>query len=332
MFRICSKIFIIAISSMLVAAIAYSETQEYKEYTVKRGDTLWDISSKEITDSFLWPKVWKENPEIKNPDLIYPGQRIRIPLYLLQKEVAPPPVEKAMPLPEVKPPVKVEKPVEIKPIEKEYLVDRDTLISSGYIADSVDSKGKITGSPDERALLGRGDYAYIETADPVKAGDKFYIIRSMGKVRHPETGEMMGYLIDVPGIVEVVGKESGEAKVKITASFHEVLVGDLLSDFIEIEPPFLVDNPRTPDISGFIVATKQRRILNGQLDIVYIDKGRRDGVEVGDLIGTVSVNKYSIPNGYIQVISTKEKTATAIIRKCNKEVTTGDKIASFVSR
>lgn len=326
--------FLIAFLCTAVAGISYSQQQEYKEYTVQYGDTLWDISSREIVDPFLWPKVWKENPEIRNPDLIYPGQKIRIPFYLLQKEIAPP-VEKTvtpLPVPEMKPPVKKEEPaVRIKPVEKNYLVEKDTLIASGNISPGIYSKGKVSGSPSERELLGKDDYAYIRTTVAAKAGDKYYIIRSLGKVKHPETGKMMGYLIDVRGIAEVVGRESGETKVKITDSYSDVLPGDLLSDFYEIEPPFLVDNPRTPDVSGYIVATKHRRVLNGDLDLVYIDRGRRDGIEIGDILGMTARAKYNIPNGYLQVIDMKESTATAIVRKSGKEVSVGDIIGLYTS-
>ncbi len=325
--------FLILTSGILVGNAAYPQQEEYKEYTVKKGDTLWDISINEITDPFLWPKVWKENPDIKNPDLIYPGQKILIPLYLLQKQVSPQ-VEKPMPAPEIKPPVsKKEEPIvtEIKPINKDYLIDRESLISSGYIADSVDSKGKVIGSPTERDLLGKGDYAYIEATVPVNRGDKFYIIRSMGKVKHPETGRNMGYLIDIRGIAEVVGKESGETKIAITSSFSDVLVGDLLSDYYEVEPPFLTDNPRTPDIPGYIVATKHRRVLNGNMDFVHIDKGRKDGIEIGDILGMTARAKYNIPNGSIQVIHMKESTATAVVRKSGKEVSVGDTIGAYAA-
>lgn len=329
-------LFMILICGIFTSGIALAQTQEYKEYSVKKGDTLWDISSREIADPFLWPKIWKENPEIKNPDLIYPGQMIKIPLYLIQKEITPAPspqVEKVIPLPrpmpEVKPQpqVKKEEPaLTIKPVEKKYLLDKDTLISSGYISDTIEGKGFIIGSPSERTLLGKDDYAYIKTKNPVKAKERFFIIRSSGPVKHPVTGAMMGYLIDVLGVAEVIGKESGQTKVMIITSYSETEAGDLLSDYYEIEPPFLVDNPRTPDITGFIVATKQRRILNSPLDIVYIDKGKKNGVEIGDVLGIISRNQYATPNGYIQVISTKDFTATAIIRKSDKEVTRGDRI------
>jgi len=324
--------FLIIMFGMFAAGIALAQHEDYKEYTVKKGDTLWDISSKEIIDPFLWPKVWKENPGVKNPDLIYPGQKIRIPLYLLQKEVPPPPVEKAMPPPEIKPPVKKEEPaVLIPPVKKEYLVDKDTFTSSGYIADSIDSKGEVIGAPTERTLLGKDDYAYIRTANPVKKGDKFYIIRSLGKVKHPETGKMMGYLIDVRGIAEVVGTESGEIKVKLPASYSDILVGDLLTDFYDMEPPYLLDKPRTPDITGYIVVTKHRRTVNGELDIVYLDKGRKDGLEIGDIFGMTARAKYNIPNGHLQVINVKDATSIAIVRKSGKEVSVGDIIGAFAA-
>src|SRR4030043_2369979 len=72
---------------LLLPSFISAQTQEYKDYAVEKGDTLWDISQKDLNDYFLWPKIWKENPEIKNPDRIYPKQKIRIPLYLLQKEI-----------------------------------------------------------------------------------------------------------------------------------------------------------------------------------------------------------------------------------------------------
>lgn len=323
----------------LAAVPAYSQNQEYKEHNVVTGDTLWDISSKEIADPFLWPKIWKENPEIRNPDRIYPGQKVRIPYSLIRKDAAESApqgqMEKGLPtgtlqeatasLKELKKGGPAE---EITPIEKTYLIDMDTLISSGYIAEAMDSKGEIIASPTDKTLLGNGDYVYITTVKKAANGDRFYIVRSLGKIKHPETGDSLGVLIDVVGVAEVIGEESGQTKVKIVKSFSEVHVGDQLNDYHEIERPFLIDKPGTPDLKGFVVAVKQGRILNTNRDIVFIDKGGNDGVEVGDLVRVISSGKYKIPNGILQVIDTRETTSTAMVIKCDKEVSYGDIIGS----
>lgn len=52
-------------------------TKEEIVYTVKSGDTLWDIAQKYNT---TWKKIYEKNKEIigSNPDLIKPGQKLKI--------------------------------------------------------------------------------------------------------------------------------------------------------------------------------------------------------------------------------------------------------------
>jgi len=312
---------------LLLTSFLSAQMQEYKDYTVLKGDTLWDISKKELKDPFLWPKIWKENPTITNPDKIYPKQKIKIPLYIVQKEISLP----ATPKQEVeikKEELQKEIPKKTAPVKKEYLVDKNLLISSGYIAETIPSVGKIVDSQSEKNLLGKDDYAYIETNYPAKIGDKFYVIRSAEKVKHPESGDKLGYLIEVLGIAEVISQKNNVTKVKITTSYNDILIGSLLENFYEIEPPFAIDPPRKPDINGYIVTARYLRTINGTWDIVYIDKGRKDGLEVGDMLA-ITTGKYKEINGVIQVINLRESTGTVIVRKINKEVIKGDTVVGI---
>lgn len=305
---------------VLLPTFALSQIQEIKEYKVMKGDTLWDISDKELTDTFLWPKIWKENPEITNPDRIYPDQIIKIPLYLLQKEEEMPalrPVVKQEPVKEKEAP---------ESVKVSYLVNKNLLMASGYITDEVNSVGRIAGSPAGRTLFGSNDLIYVKTDDSVNIGDKFYIIRAGSMVSHPATNEKVGYTIEMLGVAEIEKFEYGNIVAKITQSFREIITGDLLDTFYELNQSPAAKSYRRPNIDGYIIATKDLRLINGTFDVIYIDKGRKDGIEIGDMLKTVAVGKQKTPNGAIQIISYRDTTATAIVRESRDPITTGNLI------
>ena len=73
--------------SALLCAIAptlFAETSEFvrddapETYTVRDGDTLWDIARVFLTEPWRWTSLWRVNPEIEDPHLIYPGDTIRL--------------------------------------------------------------------------------------------------------------------------------------------------------------------------------------------------------------------------------------------------------------
>jgi nucleoid-associated protein YgaU len=68
-----------AVSAAGVTAPPQAGKVEY--YQIQKGDTLSAIAKRFLGQASAYPKIFEANREvIKDPDLIYPGQKIRIPL------------------------------------------------------------------------------------------------------------------------------------------------------------------------------------------------------------------------------------------------------------
>ncbi len=74
-------IYLILVTMLAGAALAQDvsvRADHPDEYVVVRGDTLWDISARFLEKPWQWPAIWHANPQIANPHLIYPGDRISL--------------------------------------------------------------------------------------------------------------------------------------------------------------------------------------------------------------------------------------------------------------
>lgn len=322
--RVLVGIFLILL--VIFPTTSNAEETEYIEYTVKKGDTLWDISGGNLDDPFFWPKIWKENPQIKNPDLIYPGQRIRIPKDLLQQQVELPPP----PVSEQEAAVREEAEAETEPAgvqiepRKASVVDPDLLASSGYIDTKIEGVGHILSTPTGRTIVGKNDDVYIQVNNkkPEK-GTKYYIIRSLGTVVHPVEDRVVGEIIQIVGTLEVVGEEAGYTKAKILKSFSEIQTGYVIDEYYPIEPYPLKKLP-AEGIHGTVIASRDLRILNGRYDIVYLDKGSLDGIKIGTVFTIMSAEPPRRPIAKVQVISTRQHTSVAMVIESEMEVARGD--------
>lgn len=60
---------------------APEQTDEVQFYEIQKGDSLWKIAKSFYGNGNDYPKIFEANKEvIKDPDLIFPGQKIRIPM------------------------------------------------------------------------------------------------------------------------------------------------------------------------------------------------------------------------------------------------------------
>jgi len=56
------------------------QTDQVEFYVIQKGDTLSAVAKRFYGDASAYPRIFKSNREvIKDPDLIFPGQKIRIP-------------------------------------------------------------------------------------------------------------------------------------------------------------------------------------------------------------------------------------------------------------
>ncbi len=74
---------VLGIGEVQADELAVEEPAEAKVefYVIQKGDTLWAISQKFLGNGSKYTRIFEDNREvIKDPNLIYPGQKIRIVL------------------------------------------------------------------------------------------------------------------------------------------------------------------------------------------------------------------------------------------------------------
>jgi nucleoid-associated protein YgaU len=79
--KVVPKIDVVEATSAGKDAASTLEPSNVEYYVIASGDTLSKIAQKYYHDANQYPRIFEANREvIKDPDLIYPGQKIRIPL------------------------------------------------------------------------------------------------------------------------------------------------------------------------------------------------------------------------------------------------------------
>lgn len=343
-----SLLFLLLVGLSSLSAFA----AETRTYTIKQGDTLWGISERFIKDPYYWPNLWANNPDITNPHLVYPGQEVRlyngrievIPEYPGQKapEVKPAPVveEPAPVITETPAPV-AEEPVVAPEPEKKVTTLRAPGNGDGFIRTDEESLGTLVDSIDSRVLLTKGDLVFLKmkNLENVKIGDTYSLFERGPKITHPLTKKPFGTMMFDLGFVQITEINNQTIVAKIGEVYREIERGAELFEYIE--PPREIELKKASgEIMGHIISGQQKKLTQGQNDIVYVDQGTSNGLQVGNILyisrqrqATELAGKekgsLQLPDnllGAAVVVETRNQSSAALIFKSNTEMQIGDKV------
>ena len=211
--------------------------------------------------------------------------------------------------------------------------------SSGSIQRSTPQDGfvnVITGDNQtigDHMILGSRDILYLRLKNPgdVAPGDPFTIYRRTHKVFHPTTGQYMGHLVNRLAVVEVIDVDKELTTVQIIRAYGAVSPGDPVMKFV---PPTdegaAVNQPSAGDAEGRVVEFQSNMgIMNlvAQRNVVYLDRGREDGIRPGDRMDVIRLGG-NLPRrvvGELKILSIEDRTATALITKSISRILKGDR-------
>lgn len=284
------------------------------EVIVTKGDTLWDISGRFLQHPWEWPRLWKRNPSIKNPDLIYPGDRLRLTWVNGQPRLVRQGRRKKGS------PIGIISLRELRVfLSRPYLLDDRAIENSGYII--AFREGTLIAGPGERAYarhLGslEDDFEPSSTSTwrlppgvtlPPDTGElpegfKFVEGKPRKKIRRPtathfdivrpgdlykdhETGEVLGRVALFIGTAKLL-RDGDPATIKITSTTMEVMQGDRLIPSTAKKIKNLYFQPGVPgqQVDGHIIDVPGGVSMAGQYSVVAIDRGAADGLDQGDVL------------------------------------------------
>lgn len=325
-------------------------------------DTLWDITGHYLKNPFKWPNIWKLNPYIKNPHLIYPGNTVKLTpngIEVLSSEdakaeglakvglepqegevlVLEPDQEKDQAQETTQAAAApVAEPVAPKgPSYRDYAMAR-----SGFISDKeFQASGAVVGPKEDKLLITSEDEVFLSFKDKsaVKEGGRYTVYKAGKKIVHPETGRSLGYETEILGSL-VVTRINGFVEALVDTAYMEIPAGAKVKPYSE--PVREVEIIKADsEISGVIVMALEGRENIAAGDIAYVDKGSKDGLKKGNIMrifrmlpemddpmGGKDVIPPPVELGTLVVLEAGEKTSTAIVVKGLKAINWGDKVST----
>ncbi len=300
-------------------------------HIVLPGDTLWGIAGKFLKEPFRWPELWRLNQEqIRNPHRIYPGQVV-----ILDRSGAEPRLKLGQVI-KLEPKVHAEKPAAAIPSIPQNVIEPFLAQPLVVDEDGLKSAPRIVATQEDRVYLGPGGRAYVAGAD--QATKLWQVYRPARPIIDPETNEPIGYEAFYLGTARRIA-DGEPATVEIVTAKQEIGVRDRLTP--ATRPEIIQYAPHAPSsqIRGQIAAVYGGVKEAGRNSIVTLNRGKRDGLEVGHVLALYrngverlyreddEKTVYQLPPeryGLVFVFRTFERIAYALVMDVTRPVAVAD--------
>ena len=250
-----------------------------KNYTVKRGDTLWGIASIFLRDPWLWPEVWYINPQVANPHLIYPGDTLALAYGAdgkpqirlvsggaarLEPRLRSNPLDSAIPI------------ISYQAIAA--FLTRPSILTS----DDVKHAPYVLAFRDDHEVAGQGNEIYVRNLNGPEHA-RYSVVHLGTPLRDPDDGTVVGYQGVYTGTA-LVSKTGEVSKAVLVDIARETLRGDKVMPAESDMPLNFTPSAPQSNVKGRIIAVVDGTDLIGQYQVVAINRGTRDGLVNGNVL------------------------------------------------
>ena len=229
-----------------------------------------------------------------------------------------------------RPPPHRNRPAAIAPfLSRSRVESLDTLKGAPYVLAGTD--GHIISGAGDR-LIARGKFKEDEK--------NFGIFRAGDAYIDPDTQELLGYQAKAIADAKVISLEADIATLGLNGSSEEVRRGDRLlpDEQLRISSNFYPSAPED-DVNGYIIAVEDGVSQIGSMNVVVINKGKREGLEVGHVLAIYRVGEQvrdiitdeivKVPDtraGLMMVFRSFEKVSYGLVLKASRPLAVMDKV------